>query len=1263
MSPPAEPLFPSRRERGYLAEFETFPWPAVAGYEDVHRWMDQGQAVHAAWQLKDVWEGLLKFLTTLAVADHMANAPADDPRTRKLLDQLLKKGGLTDGDWAKLMEMALKDGPLPRARVPQLGPLLFQGGKRERLYRLFTGDKDDFVHDDFIYWRNRCFGHGVFRKDLRSYATEALHWLRRLHEAFDLCRPMLESLALESDGPNGEILTWGEKSPLPFYHGHQPAATEPPLPPVRVRTPGSEALALTPILSVQLCAVCGHWTAFYLDKYDRDKHRAQFLDFIEGHSNNHKDLEPLRTWTTRIAIAKSPAPVAPEADPGEPREPDPGRFRDFQHEFEPPVYLARQVADFLRTHDRGVLALTGPGGVGKSWVTLGLDHAGMLPAVLGRAVPILNISMHGPTAPRASEVRTALAEDARRVKRWQVPAWPDGPDPYTRFAAWLAALMRANGLGELLVALDGLDDLPADSDIPDLWPPASALPPGCYLVLSTRPGVRAAAESGLRRVRSMPGHFCEARVGPDEPEHRAVLRSYVAKRLARPRPDGQGALPAAWAEPLIDQAGGSFLYAFHYCRALHFGVYTDLAQLPPPAAYYPAFFELLRGRVGDELFHRYYARVLALIAVAREPVGLVHLEAWGLERSRLVVLLDDLADLLRSRREPWDTETLYSLGHDAVRQFLTEDKAWRSRLAGADRRLADLAVRRFGNDWSTVDPFDPVESYLLFHLLDHATGSELRGRLLADTALAGACQEHGLTLSKKGEFAASLLGYDMAVRLREDQVQRQSRPELRHELARAYVHRGICMTELCRMEETLADYAAAIRLCEELVREGSRELRNCLAWTYTNRGVALADLGRLEEALADHSRAIGLYKELVQCEGRRELRHELARAYTNRGIPMRQLCRLEGALADYAASIGLFEELVHREGRHELRDSLARAYMNRGVPLDILGRPEEALADYEASIGLYGELVRSEGHRELRDSLAVAYLNRSVTLANLGRLEESLADSSICIDLLEDLVRREGRRELRDDLATAHLNRGGALTYLGRPEEALSAYTASISLFEELVRSEGRSELRYLLAMAHMDRGVVLKDLSRVEEALADSGTCISMYEELVQREGRRELSNELAKSHVNQGDILRQFGRLEEALLDYVASIGLYEELVQRDGRSELRNDLAEALVNRGVALADLGCLEEALADCGAAINLREELVQREGHRELAGDLARVYADRANLLLRMGQREKACQLAQEAVSILQSEVNRTGRADLRRGLEIAIEVARNACG
>jgi tetratricopeptide (TPR) repeat protein len=1156
MSPSAEPLFPPRGERDYDASaVETFPWPVVVGYEYVHHWMDRGQAVHAAWQLKDVWEGLLKFLATLAVADHLAAAPAGDPRTRKLLDQLLKKGGLTDGDWAKLLEMALKDGPLPNARVPQLSPLLFQAGKRQPLYHLFTGDKDDVSRDNFIAWRNLCFGHGVFRKDLQSYADESLYWLRRLHEAFDLCRSMLQSLALESDGPKGEILTWGEKGPLPFYHDHQPAATGPLLPPVRVRTPGGEALVLTPLLSVQLCAVCGQWTAFYLDKYDRDKHRAQFLDFIEGHSNDHKDLEPLRTWTALLTTAKGQGAAAAPPDLGERREPDPERFRDFQHEFEPPAYLARQVADFLRAHDRGVLLLTGPGGVGKSWATQGLDQAAMLPAALGRAVPLLDVSMHGPTAPRASDVRTALAERARRVKRWQVPAWPDGPDPRTRFAGWLAALMRANGLGELLVALDGLDDLPADSDVPDLWPPADALPPGCYLVLSTRPRMRAATEDGLRRVRSLPDYFCELRVGPDEPAHRGVLRSYAAKRLARPRPDGQGPLPASWAEPLIDQAEGSFLYVFHYCRALHFGVYADLAQLPPPAAYYPAFFEHLRGRVGPELFHRDYVWALALIAVAREPVGLTHLEAWGLDRSRLIVVLDDLADLLRGRREPWDAETLYNLGHDAVRQFLTEDKAWKSRLAAADRRLAELAVRRFGNDWSAVDPFDPVESYLLFHLLDHAKQQEQHECLLASADLAAACLGHGIALWNMKEFEAALLACNMAVSLREDQVERQGRQELRHDLAAAYINRGNVLSRMGYLEEGLSDYGACITLYERLVNgEGRHGLRHDMAASYLNRGNALNLAGRLTEALVDYGRSIALYEVLVNSEGRHELRRDLAAAYTNRGVALHSLGRFDETLSDHGAGIALREEFG------ELRNEQAAAYMNRGVVLQDLGRLDEALSDYGACITLYEHLVNDEGHRELRDGMAASYLNRANALSALGRLNQALTDYGVCITLVETLVHGEGRRDLRKELARSYLNRGNVLQKLRRFDEALSDYRTCIALLESLINREGHSELRNDLAMAYLNRGNLLYLSGRLEQAMSDCTAGIALLEALVNCEGRRELAGDLGWGYGAKAWLLLTLGQREDARSLAERAVRILRAEVSRTERAHLREALGFA-------------------------------------------------------------------------------------------------------
>jgi hypothetical protein len=179
MSAPVPTPFPPRGERGYDADaVERFPWPVIAGYDDVHRWMDAGQAVHAAWQLRDVWESLIKFFAGLAVADHLASAPADDPRTSPLLADLLSDGGLSVGSWVTVMERVLKAGPLPSARLPALAPLLYPRGKPSLLVKMFVGDETAFVR-----WRNECFGHGVFRKDHSYYIEKATHWLGRLHDA------------------------------------------------------------------------------------------------------------------------------------------------------------------------------------------------------------------------------------------------------------------------------------------------------------------------------------------------------------------------------------------------------------------------------------------------------------------------------------------------------------------------------------------------------------------------------------------------------------------------------------------------------------------------------------------------------------------------------------------------------------------------------------------------------------------------------------------------------------------------------------------------------------------------------------------------------------------------------------------------------------------------------------------------------------------------------------------------------------------------
>lgn len=298
--------FGSRDDRCYDHEAgQQFPWPVVAAYDDIHRWMDQGLAVHAAWQIRDVWEGLLRFLATVAAADCLQADPIDEDRTSRLLAVLLKPQGLSLGDWVSVLELALKETSGEGTRIPELSALLYRRGKPTPLLRAFAGSGEAFIP-----WRNRRFGHGVFQQDASVYGQDALGWLERLHDAYDDCRELFTAMTLESDGPDGQLLAWGTQQPLSYYHGHQPAGSETPLHTIRLHVGNASPLELTPLLNVQQCSVCGQWAAFYLDRHERKRQRTWFLDFVLGHSQNQQQLTKFTDWADRVRTADAEAAAA-----------------------------------------------------------------------------------------------------------------------------------------------------------------------------------------------------------------------------------------------------------------------------------------------------------------------------------------------------------------------------------------------------------------------------------------------------------------------------------------------------------------------------------------------------------------------------------------------------------------------------------------------------------------------------------------------------------------------------------------------------------------------------------------------------------------------------------------------------------------------------------------------------------------------------------------------------------------------------------------
>jgi hypothetical protein len=265
------------------------------------------------------------------------------------------------------------------------------------------------------------------------------------------------------------------------------------------------------------------------------------------------------------------------------------------------------------------------------------------------------------------------------------------------------------------------------------------------------------------------------------------------------------------------------------------------------------------------------------------------------------------------------------------------------------------------------------------------------------------------------------------------------RDDLRNDLAKAYVNRGIAKESADGHGPGAAieDYGLAIDIREALRRAlepkglWRDELRNDLAKAYVNRGVAKrsADGHGPGAAIEDYGQAITIMEALrraLEPKGRwrDDLRNDLARAYMNRGTA-KESADGHGpgaAIEDYDQAITIMEALrraLEPKGlwRDDLRNDLARAYMNRGTAkqsADWHG-PGAAIEDYDQAITIMEALRRALEPKglwrdDLRNDLALAYYNRGCSKRDMDDRGGACVDARAARQITAALLLREGAR-------------------------------------------------------------------------------------------------------------------------------------------------------------------------------------------------------------------------------------------------------------
>jgi hypothetical protein len=378
--------------------------------------------------------------------------------------------------------------------------------------------------------RNRYLGHGALRANPRETAA-LVAWFTaaRPGERPPLDAPSTTSLlegltaavaakpwsglrleTVAEDGPieltgAAALAAWQQDARHAGHLSHHDVIL-----PLQLMMDGGSALTISPLVAARICQECGRRDVFFFDtvyKWRRtEPAQIDFLDYGRGHKSRYGgDGAP----DLRAELAAVP----PEAIP--PPAPDGGlgsgaaiarldRMR-IDLRYRSPQHLRRPLTEFLTRRDSGIYWLQAPAHVGKTTFVHGLAEP-----VLGDA-PIVSdlmpVSGGGIAAfyckreYREGRITflNGLAEalkDALDLRRDANRIFPDiravtaAAEPRRAFVAWLDEwrALASTPTRKLLVVVDGLDeaDPPGGDSLLDLLPPAAALTPGLYLLLTSR---------------------------------------------------------------------------------------------------------------------------------------------------------------------------------------------------------------------------------------------------------------------------------------------------------------------------------------------------------------------------------------------------------------------------------------------------------------------------------------------------------------------------------------------------------------------------------------------------------------------------------------------------------------------------------------------------------------------------------------------------------------------------------------------------------
>jgi tetratricopeptide (TPR) repeat protein len=437
---------------------------------------------------------------------------------------------------------------------------------------------------------------------------------------------------------------------------------------------------------------------------------------------------------------------------------------------------------------------------------------------------------------------------------------------------------------------------------------------------------------------------------------------------------------------------------------------------------------------------------------------------------------------------------------------------------------------------------------------------------------------------------------------------------------------GTALAQTGRFAESLPAKQEAVRIRRELAVGDPGRYRADLAGSLADLGAFFSRLGRQDTAFAFMQEAAEIWRELAAAVPGR-YRADLARSLANLGACLRELGRQDSALPVIQEAMRLWRPLAAALPDRYLPD-LAGTLLNLGIAFLESGRQPEALAVTQEAVQIYRELARTDLDRHLPD-LAHSLTSLGVVFTGLGRQPEAVPVTQEAVRIRRDLADRYPGR-YRADLTNSLANLGVAFLESGRQPEALPVTQEAVESYRELA-SANPDRYRPSLASSLSSLGMVFKDLGRGAEALRAAQEAVEIQRDLTAAYPGR-YQADLASSLTNLGIQFSVLGSRAEALLASQEAVGAYRQLASVNP-DRYQAALATSLNNLGHRLGELGRASEALSVTQETVKIRRGLAAAHPDRYQA-DLARSLASLGIHYSELDRPAQALRAEEEALQI-----------------------------